>query len=180
MIMSTNSSFARRKGPDVITTARSNTPATDTIGDAAAQHLAGALVAARRRAGGRVTRLAKRSGGRFTRDDLRAYERGTRSVDADTMLALVRLYGCDPRAALPARPTVSIEHDRVMAGGMSAEYDPADHTTVMPAYVRLVRKLRKLQAGDELDLRRPDLQVVTTYWAHTLMDQVQAEASAAS
>jgi hypothetical protein len=124
-----------------------------------------------------MTRLAKQSEGQFTRDDLRAFERGTRTADADTTLALVRLYDCDPRAALPQRPTVCIEHDRVVAGGMSAEYDPADHTTVMPAYVRLVRKLRKLRAEDELDLRRPDLQVVTTYWAHCLMEQVQGEAT---
>jgi hypothetical protein len=155
---------------------RSSTPATDDIGNDARQ-LAGALVAARRRSGVRMTRLAKQSEGQFSRDDLRAYERGTRTADADTMLALVRLYDCDPRAALPQRPTVCIEHDRVVAGGMSAEYDPADHTTVMPAYVRLVRRLRKLRAEDELDLRRPDLQVVTTYWAHCLMEQVQGEAT---
>lgn len=156
---------------------RSNTLTHADMGTAESWHLARALVAARRRSGDRMTRLATRSAGRFTRADLREFERGVRQVDADTMLALVRLYGCDPRAALPLRQTVHIEHDRVVAGGMSAEYDPADHTTVMPAYVRLVRKLRTLRAEDELELRRPDLQVVTTYWAHCLMEQVQGGAT---
>jgi hypothetical protein len=177
MILATDTIVRMEEGPDVNSHRRSSTPAHDEIDRSAVRHLGNVLAAARGRSGDRMSRLAKRSDGRFTPDDLRAYERGAREADADTMLALVRLYGCDPRAALPARPTVCIEHDRVVVGEMSAAYDPADHTTVMPAFVRLVRTLRTLRAEDELDLRRPDMQVVTTYWAHCLMDQVQGEAT---
>jgi hypothetical protein len=180
MILATDRIVRTEEGSDVNSHRRSSTPAHDEIDRGAARQLGSALVAARGRSGDRVSRLAKRSEGRFTRDDLRTYERGDRDADTETMLALVRLYGGDPRAVLPARPTVYIEHDRVVVGEMSATYDPADHTTVMPAFVRLVRTLRTLRAEDELDLRRPDMQVVTTYWAHCLMDQVQGEATPAA
>jgi hypothetical protein len=122
--------------------------------------------------------MAKLSGGRFRREDLRAHERGTRAMDGETMSALAQLYGCDLRAALPPRSPVAIESDRVTAGEMSATYDPTDHTTVMPAYVRLVRMLRGARPDDELDLRRPDLQVVSVYWAHCMMEQVHARTGA--
>lgn len=68
--------------------------------------------------------------------------------------------------------TIEIEHDRMSAGGMVTTYDPKDHTTVLPAYVRLVRMLRKAAPDDELELRRPDVQVVGSHWANCMMDQV--------
>ncbi len=79
-----------------------------------------------------------------------------------------------------ARPAVRMWRGRVVAGRRSARYDPADHTTVLSAYVRLIRRLRSLRAEDELDLRRTELQLVTEYWARCLMDQVQREAMVAA
>lgn len=68
--------------------------------------------------------------------------------------------------------TIQIEPDRLSAGGMATTYDPADHTTVLPAFVRLVRMLRRAAPEQELELRRPDVQVVGSHWANCMMDQV--------
>ncbi len=75
--------------------------------------------------------------------------------------------------------TIEIEHDHMSAGGMVATYDPADHTTVLPAYVRLVRMLRKATPDEDLELRRPDVQVVGSHWANCMMDQVHQRVMAA-
>jgi transcriptional regulator with XRE-family HTH domain len=137
-----------------------------------AAQLGQTLTAARAKSGVRLGRLAKTSDGRFTKESLQAFERGQRPVDLATATELAQLYGCDLRAALPQRTPVEIEHDRLSAGGMVATYDPADHTTVLPAYVRLVRMLRRATPDEELELRRPDVQVVGSYWAECMMEQV--------
>ncbi len=135
-------------------------------------HLSQMLTAARTRSGMRLGKLAKASDGRFSKEDLQAHERGERAIDVDTMSALAQLYGCDLRAALPSRTPIEIEHDHMTAGGLSSTYDPGDHTTVLPAYVRLVRMLRKADPEVDLELRRPDVQVVGSYWAQCMMEQV--------
>ncbi len=72
----------------------------------------------------------------------------------------------------PARTYVSIEHDRMSADGAAASYDPVDHTTVLPAYMRLVAMLRNMDPESEVYLRQTEGQVVSAFWAHCMMKQV--------
>ena len=76
------------------------------------------------------------------------------------------------RATPSARTHVSIEHDRMSAGDKAAWYDPADHTTVLPAYVRLVTMLRAMAPDAEVHLRSTEGQIVSAFWAQCMMEQV--------
>lgn len=76
------------------------------------------------------------------------------------------------RTTSSARTYVSIEHDRMSADGKAAGYDPADHTTVLPAYVQLVAMLRNMAPDSEVQLRDTEGQIVSAFWAQCMMEQV--------
>ncbi len=71
-----------------------------------------------------------------------------------------------------ARTHVSIGLDRMSAGGRASSYDPADHTTVLPAYVRLVTMLRNMPPESAVELRSTEGQIVSAFWALCMMEQV--------
>jgi hypothetical protein len=131
-----------------------------------AKRLANLMVATRRQRRLSVRAMAKRSGGRFTSTDLKACEAGVRPLDEPTVLQLTGLYGCDVKAILPSRLPIVVELGRISAGGVSAPYEPLSSTSLLEAYLRLVRSLRRQKSAPTVELRRDDIEIL----AHHLQE----------
>lgn len=135
----------------------------DITSEAFRLRLANLLVATRTRNGLGVGAVAKQSGGRFHRRDLKAFEAGERAVDEVTIDELATLYSADLGAILPLRLPVVISANRISAGGVHEEYDPADHDALLAAYLTLVRTLRRQRRSPVVDLRRDDIEVLAGF-----------------
>lgn len=131
-----------------------------------AKRLANLMVATRRQRRLSVRAMARRSGGRFTSGDLKACEAGVRQLDEPTVLQLTGLYGCDMTAILPSRLPIVVELGRISAGGVSAPYEPLSSTSLLEAYLRLVRSLRRQKSAPTVELRRDDIEIL----AHHLQE----------
>lgn len=131
-----------------------------------ARRLANLMVATRRERRLSVRAMAKRSGGRFSSNDLKACEAGVRALDEPTVLQLTGLYGCDVKAILPSRLPIVVELGRISAGGVSAPYEPLSSTSLLEAYLRLVRSLRRQKSAPTVELRRDDIEIL----AHHLQE----------
>ena len=131
-----------------------------------AKRLANLMVATRRQRRLSVRAMAKRSGGRFSSTDLKDCEAGVRSLDEPTVLQLTGLYGCDVKAILPSRLPIVVELGRISAGGVSAPYEPLSSTSLLEAYLRLVRSLRRQKSAPTVELRRDDIEIL----AHHLQE----------
>jgi len=107
--------------------------------------------------------MARRSGGRFSKRDLRAWEAGERLLDESTVLQLTGLYGCDAKAIMPARLPIVVEFGRITAGGVSAPFEPLSSTSLLEAYLRLVRSLRRQKSAPAVELRRDDIEILAHY-----------------
>lgn len=128
-----------------------------------ARRLANLLLATRRERRLSLRRLARHSDGTFSHRDLRAWEAGERRPDVPTVLQLTGLYGCDVSAILPARLPVSVEFGRITAGGIGAPFEPLSSTSLLEAYLRLVRTLRRQKNAPTVELRRDDIEVLAAY-----------------
>ncbi|MFZ4719902.1 MAG: hypothetical protein ACOYMR_10780 [Ilumatobacteraceae bacterium] len=135
----------------------------DITSEAFRLRLANLLVATRTRNGQGVGAMAKQSGGRFHRRDLKAFEAGERPLDETTIDELATLYAADLGAILPLRLPVVISANRISAGGVHEEYDPADHDALLAAYLTLVRTLRRQRRTPVVDLRRDDIEVLSGF-----------------
>jgi hypothetical protein len=128
-----------------------------------ARRMANLLLATRRERRVSIGRLARHSGGRFSKRDLRAWEAGERPLDAPTVLQLTGLYGCDVSQILPLRLPIAVEFGRISAGGVSAPFEPLSSTSLLEAYLRLVRSLRRQKSAPTVELRRDDIEVLAAY-----------------
>lgn len=128
-----------------------------------ARRMANLLLATRRERRVSIGRLARRSGGRFSKRDLRAWEAGERRLDAPTVSQLTGLYGCDVSQILPSRLPIAVEFGRISAGGVSAPFEPLSSTSLLEAYLRLVRSLRRQKSSPTVELRRDDIEVLAAY-----------------
>lgn len=128
-----------------------------------ARRMANLLLATRRERRVTLGRLARRSDGRFSKRDLRAWEAGERRLDAPTVMQLTGLYGCDVTQILPSRLPIAVEFGRISAGGISAPFEPLSSTSLLEAYLRLVRSMRRQKSAPTVELRRDDIEVLATY-----------------
>lgn len=135
----------------------------DITSEAFRLRLANLLVATRTRNGLGVGHVAKLSDGRFDRRDLRAFERAERPLDETTVDELAALYRCDLGEILPLRLPVVISSNRVSAGGVHQEFDPANPQALLSAYLLLVRTLRHERRTPVVDLRRDDVEVLAGF-----------------
>ncbi|MFZ9629947.1 MAG: hypothetical protein ACO3C1_11420 [Ilumatobacteraceae bacterium] len=139
------------------------TDQVDIASSAFAKRLANLMVATRHERRLTVGGMARRSGGRFSKRDLRAWEAGERLLDESTVLQLTGLYGCDAQAILPARLPIVVEFGRISAGGVSAPFEPLSSTSLLEAYLRLVRSLRRQKSAPAVELRRDDIEILAHY-----------------
>lgn len=139
------------------------TEQVDIASVAFAKRLANLMVATRHERRLTVGGMARRSGGTFSKRDLRAWEAGERRLDEHTVLQLTGLYGCDAKAILPARLPIVVEFGRITAGGVSAPFEPLSSTSLLEAYLRLVRSLRRQKSAPAVELRRDDIEILAHY-----------------
>lgn len=132
----------------------------DVETEAFGARLANLLVATRRNRGISIRTLAARSNGRFTKDDLRRIEAGGRALPAETVRAVTEVYGADLGAILPMRVPVIIGDNLLSAGGVTSSFVEHDVTSLLIAYLQLVRSLRRQLKTPIIDLRRDDIDIL--------------------
>jgi hypothetical protein len=131
----------------------------DVSSDAFAGRLSTLLREHRRADGIRLRALARRSAGRFTTRDLREIEAGRSAVD--DAVELTALYGADLSSILPARMAVEVDPGgRVITAGVAEEFEPDDVTSLLTAYLRLIRRLRNDERAPVVALRRDDVEAL--------------------
>ena len=139
---------------------------SDIPSEAFAKRLANLLVATRVHNGVSVGKMARLSHGAFTRNQLRAYESGAYLFTEGVPEQLSLLYGCDLAAILPERTPIQIEPTQLSVGGVSIDYVPGDHQSLMHQYLVLVRSLRRQESAPEVPLRRDDIEVLAQHVGH--------------
>jgi len=60
-------------------------------------------------------------------------------------------------------PQVAVEFGRISAGGVSAPFEPLSSTSLLEAYLRLVRSLRRQKSAPAVELRRDDIEILAHY-----------------
>jgi hypothetical protein len=136
----------------------------DIASHAFARRFANLLAARRRDEGWRLGELARSSEGRFTVRELKAAELGALELTDDVVGDLATLYGTDLGTILPVRLPLVIDRGGVIAtGGVEARFDPSDETSLLDAYLRLIRALRSQQREPMIDLRRNDVEALAIY-----------------
>ena len=139
---------------------------TDTIDigtPAFASRLGNLLVATRRRHGRTLRALSRASGGRFTREALQCLEHGLSVVDGDTLEAVAHLYGCDVSAIMPARLPIEIAGSVVRTGGVEEAFATGSDSSLLDAYLRLVRTLRGQRRSPVVVLRTDDIEILAEH-----------------
>jgi sortase (surface protein transpeptidase) len=124
----------------------------------------GALLAAtRRRATCSVEELAASNAFGFDAAQLRQFECGSATIDESIAETLCLVYAADIGQILPARLPVTIGDLRLSSEGLGVEFSPADPTTVLVAYLRLIRRMRNQKRAPAIALRRDDVDVLASY-----------------
>jgi len=136
---------------------RPDDPGTvDVASEAFAGRLATLLREHRRAEGIGLGSLARRSDRRFTTRELRAIESGRVRVADATELA--ELYGADLASILPVRMAVAVDPaGQIITAGVAEAFEPADTTSMLTAYLRLIRRLRGAERDPVVALRRDDV-----------------------
>lgn len=71
------------------------------------------------------------------------------------------------RSRLQGRQAVRIGERHVRVGTRAVAFDPLDPTSLLVAYLRLVRRVRRQQSSPEITLRRDDVEVLAEHLAST-------------
>ncbi len=135
----------------------------DLTSDAFAQRFGRHLAATRSKAGRSTRALARASDGGFTHGELKALEQGTVPLHDDLIERVSELYGCDLGDLLPTRLPVAVGSGVVAAGGVSIVYLPGDADSLLEAYLKLVRTLRRQRKSPAVDLRREDVEALAEH-----------------
>jgi hypothetical protein len=132
----------------------------DIRSDVFAQRLAQLLVERRRDAGVSRRTLARASGGALPARTLRDIEHGRLVLTEELAGSVAMLYGLDLGSLVPARTPLEIDSGRIAAGGYAVEFSPGDPTSLLLAYLTLVRRLRGGDHPPAIDLRRTDVELI--------------------
>jgi hypothetical protein len=135
--------------------------ALDALGDRLARRVATVLVEHRRAHHLRLRTLARRSMGRFSVRDLRRFERARTLLTPALATEVTDLYGVELREAFVNRVALDIRPFGVVSSSTDARsFDPDDTTSVLGAYIELVRACRSDHTTRLLELRRSDIDVL--------------------
>jgi hypothetical protein len=143
----------------------SDAPAViDLAGVAFGRRLANLLLVSRKQQGVSRRTLARRSGGTFTNRDLKAAETAKRPFGPTAVGELAALYRVDLAVILPERLPLAIDEGGVIStGGIEIRFVPGDEDSLLTAYLKLVRVLRRQQHARAVDLRRGDIEAIATH-----------------
>lgn len=132
----------------------------DIRGEVFAGRLAQMLVDRRRDA--RLSRraLSRASGGAIPTRTLRDIEHARLVLTEELAGSVALLYGLDLSSLVPARVPLEIDGGRIAAGGYAVEFTVGDSTSLLLAYLTLVRRLRGGDHPAAIDLRRSDIELI--------------------
>jgi hypothetical protein len=136
----------------------------DLTGEAFGRRLANLLLVSRKQQGVSRRSLARRSGGTFTSRDLKAAETAKRQFGPSAVGELAALYRVDLAVILPERLPLDIDVNGVIStGGIEIRFVPGDEESLLTAYLKLVRVLRRQQHARAVDLRRGDIEAIASH-----------------
>jgi sortase (surface protein transpeptidase) len=121
------------------------------------------LTTTRRRSKSSITKLAASKLVRFDASQLRQFEQGVSTIDESIVEALCLLYSADLGRVLPQRLPVMISGRCLSCAGTSVRFSTDDPTSLMVAYLRLIRRLRNQKQTPAVALRRDDVLVLARY-----------------
>lgn len=121
------------------------------------------LATTRRRARLSVEQVAASGSVGFGVHQLQQFERGMATIDESIVAALCLLYAADAGQVLPGRRPVTITGCRLFGPGSSVEFSPDDPTSLLLAYLRLIRRMRNERLAPAVALRRDDILVISGY-----------------
>lgn len=141
---------------------------TETPGASLTERVAHLLRSRRRTLGLDVSGLAERSEGRFTVERLIAVESGRARIGPSEAAELAALYGIELAAVVSGRPPLVIDPaGTIHAAGATAAYRAGDSTSLLAAYLRVVRQLRGVPADGVVALRRADVAILAEHLGET-------------
>lgn len=133
----------------------------DATGERLAKRMAALLSEHRRKHDLSVRSIARSTGGRYTTRDLRRIEAGRTTLSPEQATELAELYGLELATALPERVALEIRPFGVLsANGVARSFTPGDDTSLMTAYIGLIRAVRDDDTTRLLDLRRSDIDLI--------------------
>ncbi|MEI8240477.1 MAG: hypothetical protein WCI22_13775 [Actinomycetota bacterium] len=135
----------------------------DIASAAFAKRLANLLTDTRTRQGVSLRKMARREDRPFAVGDLKRFEAATMPLDHDIVERVTELYEADLGLILPARLPIVVMAGVVSAGGVRAAFTPHDATSLLEAYLKLVRQLRREHKTMMLELRRHDIDALASY-----------------
>jgi hypothetical protein len=122
--------------------------------------------------------LVKAGGQQWTKDQLRQIEDGLLTLDESMVESVSMAYGADLGSILPSRLAVDIVEDGVIsAGGVRAVFIPHNETSLLTAYLRLIRTMRRQRKAPMIALRRDDIEVLAAHLempGETVVDRLTA------
>jgi hypothetical protein len=145
-------------------TAMSSNQSIDIRSEVFAHRLAELLVERRREA--RLSRraLSRASGGALPARTLKDLEHARLVLTEELAGSVSLLYGVDLSSLVPPRLPLEIDDGRIAAGGYAVEFNSGDATSLLLAYLTLVRRLR---GGDHhpaaIDLRHSDVEMIARH-----------------
>lgn len=135
----------------------------DIRSDAFAQRFAQLLVDHRTGAGVSRRSLSRASGGAVPVRVLKDVERARLVLTEELAGSVALLYGVDLGSIVPNRVPLEIVSGRIAAGGYAVEFTPDDPTSLLLAYLTLVRRLRGGDHPPAIDLRRSDIEAIAAH-----------------
>jgi|GEM_PF-2177367 len=143
-----------------------STEVLDATGERLPKRMAALLGEHRRRNELSVRSVARASEGRYTARDLRRIESGRTTLSPEDATELAELYGIDLGTALPERVPIEIQPFGVVStNGVTRSFTPGDDTSLMTAYIDLIRAVREDDTTRLLDLRRSDIDLLAKHLA---------------
>lgn len=108
--------------------------------------------------------LVKAGAQQWTKEQLKQIEEGLLTLDETMVESVSMAYGADLASILPSRLAVDIVEDGVIAaGGVRAVFVPHNETSLLTAYLRLIRTMRRQRKTPMIALRRDDIEVLAAH-----------------
>lgn len=136
----------------------------DITSAAFARRFAALLINHRTRNKQYLWRLSRRSEGRFTVEVLQEIEAGKAELDEALVDAITTLYGATIESLLPPRVRLQIDPaGTIGTNGVELTFDPDHLSSMLSAYLTLVRKVRDQLDRTVIELRREDVEVLADH-----------------
>lgn len=127
------------------------------------RRLGNLLSSARAQAGLTLGEVVERSDGEFTMSELASIERGSCTLEDQSLGLLVQLYGLDSSHLIPERSRLIVDLDEGLLRvdrNRTKVSKHADHGEVLARYLAMVYSMRHVQVGTQVPLRVEDVETL--------------------